>query len=336
MRILAIESTCDETAAAVIENLGIGFRVVTSVVASSAVIHQKYGGVVPEVAAREQVKSIIPVINEALSNISLDSIEAIAVSYGPGLMGSLLVGTETAKVLAWAWKKPLIRVNHMAAHVAANWIVTDESGKVPFFPAVGLVVSGGHTDLILLRDNKNWEWIGGTRDDAAGEAFDKAARILGLPYPGGPSIQKAIEEIGNDSENRFKLPRPMIHEQTLEMSFSGLKAALNKLVTQINPNDTEVKLLAKEFNDAVVDVLVNKTLSAKEKYNVESVLVAGGVAANTSLREKLKQVIPDGQLFIPEMKYCGDNAAMVGAYAAFNQNPIPWQKIIANPDLYFD
>ena len=333
MRILAIESTCDETAAAVIENLGAGFKVVTNVVASSAVIHQKYGGVVPEVAAREQVKSIIPVINEALINIKMDSIDAIAVSYGPGLMGSLLVGIETAKVLAWTWKKPLIGVNHMAAHVAANWIVTEEKGRVPQTPAVGLVVSGGHTDLILIRDNNNWEWIGGTRDDAAGEAFDKAARILGLPYPGGPSIQKAIEEINNDSIEKFKLPRPMIHDKTLEMSFSGLKAALNKLVSQVKPNNEEIKLLAKEFNNAVVDVLVNKTLSAREKYAVKCVLVAGGVAANKSLREKLKDIIPAEQLFVPELKYCGDNAAMVGAAALMSPKEVEPKFLKPNPGL---
>ena len=214
---MAIESTCDETAAAVVENFGDGVRVIKNIVASSMEMHQKYGGIVPEVAAREQIRSIIPVIIEALVDTEVD---AVAVSYGPGLMGSLLIGVETAKVLAWSWKKPLLRVNHMTAHVLANWI---GENNVPELPAVGLVVSGGHTDLILLESLTKWTWIGGTRDDAAGEVYDKAARILGLPYPGGPEMDKAAskitEEEWNKNKNVFKLPRPLIHDPRLDMSF---------------------------------------------------------------------------------------------------------------------
>ena len=202
MKILAIESTCDETAAAVVENCGAGVKVVSNVVASSVLMHQKYGGIVPEVAAREQIKSIVPVITEAVGE-EKETIQSIAVSYGPGLMGSLLVGVESAKTLAWAWKKPLLQVNHMAAHVFANWIMDEASKEVPQFPAVGLVVSGGHTDLVFMKDAKNWEWIGGTRDDAVGEAFDKAARLLGLPYPGGPEISKAVERVTPEMIKRF-------------------------------------------------------------------------------------------------------------------------------------
>jgi N6-L-threonylcarbamoyladenine synthase len=333
MKVLAIESTCDETAAAVVEACGNGVKVLSSVVASSALIHQKYGGVVPEVAAREQVKSIIPVISEAISSVGRENIEAITVSYGPGLMGSLLIGVETAKVLSATWNIPLIKVNHMAAHVAANWIINSEADRVPSLPAIGLVVSGGHTDLILMKSVNEWEWIGGTRDDACGEAFDKAARIIGLAYPGGPSIQKAIDEIIGENERKFVLPRPMIHEDGLEMSFSGLKAALNKIVLDKEPNELDIKLLAKEFNNAVVDVLVSKTLSAREKYNVNSVLIAGGVAANKGLRERMQHEIESEQLFIPELKYCGDNAAMVGAAAILRKDVILAKDLFPIPSL---
>ena len=204
MKVLAIESTCDETAAAVVETCGAGVRVVTNVVASSAEIHQKYGGIVPEVAAREQIKSVMPVVKEAVSD-GQENIQAVAVSYGPGLMGSLLVGVESTKALVWAWQKPLLEVNHMAAHVFANWIVSDPNQEVPQMPAIGLVVSGGHTDLILMKTLKDWRWIGGTRDDAVGEAFDKSARLLGLPYPGGPEIQKATEKVTEEIWEKYKI-----------------------------------------------------------------------------------------------------------------------------------
>lgn len=209
MKVLAIESTCDETAAAVVENFADGVRVLKSVVASSVEMHEKYGGIVPEVAAREQIRSIIPVIMEAISD---EEVDAVAVSYGPGLMGSLLIGVETAKVLSWAWRKPLIKVNHMVAHVLANWIIEKnqklensktQNDRVPEMPAVGLVVSGGHTDLILMESLSKWTWIGGTRDDAVGEAFDKTARILGLPYPGGPEIDKAASKVSDEEYKKI-------------------------------------------------------------------------------------------------------------------------------------
>lgn len=320
MKILAIESTCDETAAAVVESCGAGVKILTSVVASSVAMYEKYGGIVPEVAAREQVASIIPVITEAVQG-HIDSIEAVAVSYGPGLMGSLLIGVETAKTLAWAWGKPLLKVNHMSGHVAANWIVKEETDPVPQFPAIGLVVSGGHTDIILLNDLKNWTWVGGTRDDAAGEAFDKAARILGLPYPGGPEIDKAAKRADQNlwkEKVEYKLPRPMINDGSLDMSFSGIKAAVARVVEQEKVTGTEADLVAKEFSEAVIEVLIKKTMLAVEKYNPKSVLIAGGVAANSTLRERLKaetEKISDLKLFVPDLKYCGDNAAMVGTAA---------------------
>lgn len=321
MKVLAIESTCDETAAAVVESCGVGVKVLQNVVASSVLMHQKYGGIVPEVAAREQIKSIVPVVTEAVGE-NKDNLLGIAVSYGPGLMGSLLVGVESAKALAWAWSKPLFAVNHMAAHVFANWIVEDSSVEVPTFPAVSLVVSGGHTDLILMKDIKNWDWIGGTRDDAVGEAFDKAARLLGLPYPGGPEISKAVDRVTEEMKikfgAKFKLPRPLLNEDSLDMSFSGLKAAISKIVTGLGEIDDETRdMLAWEFSEAVIEVLIKKTMLAVEKHNPNSVLMAGGVAANKQLRERLRSEVAkrDVKFFCPELKYCGDNAAMVGAVA---------------------
>ncbi|HBC45167.1 MAG: putative tRNA threonylcarbamoyladenosine biosynthesis protein Gcp [Candidatus Collierbacteria bacterium GW2011_GWB1_45_35] len=341
MKVLAIESTCDETAAAVVESFGGGVRVISNVVASSVEMQKKYGGIVPEVAAREQIKSIIPVITEAIKG---EEIDAVAVSYGPGLMGSLLIGVETAKVLAWAWKKPLLKVNHMAAHVMANWIVGEKTQElknsrtqdienfydIPHLPAVGLVVSGGHTDLILLESLLKWTWIGGTRDDAAGEAFDKTARLLGLPYPGGPEVDKAAskvtEEEWNLNKNKFKLPRPLLHDPGLEMSFSGIKAAVARMVenrSQILDNSSQMtvvsytNLVAREFSEAVTEVLVKKTMAAVEKFKPKDVILAGGVAANKMLRELLKVAVENAGLkfYVPELKYCGDNAAMVGAAA---------------------
>jgi N6-L-threonylcarbamoyladenine synthase len=346
MKVLAIESTCDETAAAVVESFGSGVRVLKNIVASSVEMHEKYGGIVPEVAAREQVKSIIPVITEAMIG---EEIDAVAVSYGPGLIGSLLIGVETAKVLAWAWRKPLWRVNHMAAHVLANWIVGERTQElknsrtqdienfydIPHLPAVGLVVSGGHTDLILLESLTNWTWIGGTRDDAAGEAFDKAARLLGLPYPGGPEMDKAASQVTDEAwkanKNLFKLPRPLIHDPGLDLSFSGIKAAVARMVESkefrewipdqvgddTNVDELRKNILAREFSEAVTEVLVKKTLMAVEKFKPKSVILAGGVAANKGLRETLRGEVEKTGVgfFVPELKYCGDNAVMVGAAA---------------------
>jgi len=339
MKILAIESTCDETAAAVVESCGEGVKILSNIVASSVLMHQKYGGIVPEVAAREQIKSIVPVITEAAGE-DKENIQAVAVSYGPGLMGSLLVGVESAKALAWAWKKPLLKVNHMAAHVFANWIVEDRSGMVPEFPAIGLVVSGGHTDLILMKDIKNWEWIGGTRDDAAGEAFDKAARLLNLPYPGGPEISKAVDRVTPEMKekfgNKFKLPRPLLNEDSLDMSFSGLKAAIAKIVMSFRKMDEDVRdMLAWEFSEAVIEVLIKKTIKAVEKFKPKSVLMAGGVAANKQLRETLRIEVEkhDIKFFCPELKYCGDNAAMVGAVAIIAPKEVKIVELKPDPSV---
>lgn len=339
MKILAIESTCDETAAAVVENCGAGVKILSNVVASSMLMHQKYGGIVPEVAAREQIKSIVPVITEAVGE-NKDNLQGIAVSYGPGLMGSLLVGVESAKALAWAWSKPLYSVNHMAAHVFANWIVEEELGSVPEFPCVGLVVSGGHTDLVLMKNVKDWQWIGGTRDDAVGEAFDKAARLLGLPYPGGPEISKAVERVTEEMKekfgNKYRLPRPLLNEDSLDMSFSGLKAAISKVVTGLEKIDDETRdMLAWEFSEAVIEILVIKTMRAVETHKPKSVLMAGGVAANKQLREKLRLEVENSErkFFCPELKYCGDNAAMVGAVAILSPHEVKVAELKPDPSV---
>ena len=224
LKILGIETSCDETAAAVIEN---GTKILSNVVASSVDMHAETGGIIPENAARQQIKSIIPVISSALkkANVNKKDIDAIAVTYGPGLIGSLLVGIETAKTLSLLWKKPIIPVNHLVAHIYGNWLT--EKG-IPKFPALALVVSGGHTDLVLMKKHGEMKWIGGTRDDAAGEAFDKSARLLGLPYPGGPAISaEADKYLANNSKAGLKFfPRPMISENNFDWSFSGLKTAV--------------------------------------------------------------------------------------------------------------
>jgi N6-L-threonylcarbamoyladenine synthase len=354
MIVLAIESTCDETGAAVATLKNDGVEILSDVKASSVDILAKYGGVVPEIAAREQVAAIIPVIETAIqdSGIRIQELDAIAVTQGPGLIGSLLIGVETAKTLALAWKKPLIKVNHMAGHVFANWIVSERTQEIknlpagrqdsktqnrdiPELPAVALIVSGGHTDLMLLNSLTDWKWIGGTRDDAAGEAFDKAARVMGFPYPGGPAIARAAQfSVGSfQLADWMKLPRPMIHEDNLEMSFSGLKTALVQVVgspsfvhstslrtTARSSREQVVCALAREFNQAVVDVLVKKTMMAVEKYQPKSVLLAGGVAANSLLRQELAEKLKNSKtqelkFFVPGLKYCTDNAAMIAACA---------------------
>ncbi|MFZ2202718.1 MAG: tRNA (adenosine(37)-N6)-threonylcarbamoyltransferase complex transferase subunit TsaD [Microgenomates group bacterium] len=344
MVILAIESTCDETGAAVARGFGEpkAVEILSDVKASSAEVQAKYGGVIPEIAAREQAAAIIPVIEEAIdqAKIRVGEIEAIAVTEGPGLIGSLLIGVETAKALALAWKKPLIAVNHVAAHVFANWIQDITPGvSVPQLPAVALIVSGGHTDLMLLSSLTDWKWIGGTRDDAAGEAFDKAARAMGFPYPGGPMVAKAAEAAEIELPAEMKLPRPMIHEDNLEMSFSGLKTALLQVMEQNKKMLTEIpgliNSLAKEFNQAVADVLVKKTMKAVEQYQPKSVLLAGGVAANVMLREGLAKTVKEvrNEFFCPDLKYCTDNAAMIAACALLRPNYIDPLKLRPDPGL---
>lgn len=358
MKVLAIESTCDETAASLVESVRpsprlrsdeIGIRVISTVVASSVTMHEKYGGIIPEIAAREQVRSIIPVIEESIGAESIKNVDAVAVSFGPGLMGSLLIGVETAKTLAWVWNKPLLKVNHISAHLLANWITKDREpdgfrvmpgmteieNLTPEFPAVGLVASGGHTDFFLLESLEKWQWIGGTRDDAVGEAFDKVGRIFDLPYPAGPAIDKISKEISDVEYRKLskdnKLPRPLIHDKSLDMSFSGLKAAVSRL-----GDDIEKNLYIRDFSEAVTEVLVAKTRIALETYSPKTLLLGGGVAANSKIREALKKLGEEFSIpfFVPELKYCGDNAAMIGAAAilkpieaSFKDSPEPGMEV---------
>jgi N6-L-threonylcarbamoyladenine synthase len=314
MKILAIETSCDETAASVVED---GSRILSNVIASQIEIHSRYGGVVPEVASRQHMLSIIPVIQQALADarVNWPDIQAIAVTKGPGLAGSLLVGVNTAKAIALAQGLPLIGVNHLEGHIYANWL----TGQKIEFPAVCLIVSGGHSDLVLMRDHGCYELLGRTRDDAAGEAFDKVARILGLGYPGGPLIQKAAES----GRPNIRLPHAWL-EGTNDFSFSGIKTALLRLAEggKIALKDNEQNGLpsksdaAASFQKAVVEVLVGKCIALARELNVKQILVAGGVAANKALRETLTAQSPLPVL-IPPFILCTDNAAMIAACAHY-------------------
>jgi N6-L-threonylcarbamoyladenine synthase len=326
MKILGIETSCDETSASIVEN---GTKIISNVVYSSQEMHALTGGIIPENAARQQITSIIPVLNKTFKEVDFD---AIAVTVGPGLIGSLLVGVETARTLAYVFNKPIIPVNHLVAHIYANFI---DKNELPTFPSICLVVSGGHTDLILMKNLKTIKYLGGTRDDAAGEAFDKTARLLGLPYPGGPSIAKKADEYTKSNLKLF--PRPMIHDKNFEFSFSGLKTSVFKEVKDKNMTNLLQTKYAAEVQEAIVDVLISKTLAAVIKFNPNSLLLAGGVSANRRLRIKLTKEIIDKnikvKLYLPELKYCTDNAAVIASAAFFNRKYVPWENIKVNPEL---
>lgn len=340
MKILGIETSCDETAAAIVED---GTKLISNSLASSVDMHGLSGGIIPEQAAREQIKSILPVIKHTLSGAKIDhknpaEVDAIAVTFGPGLIGSLLVGVETAKTLSLLWNKPLIPVNHLVAHLYANWINPTSVSPLPQFPAIGLVVSGGHTDLVLLKSHTNIQWIGGTRDDAAGEAFDKTARILGLGYPGGPAIAKAAEKYLRTSGLKKKLdlfPRPLIEDKSFDFSFSGLKTAVLRFA-QLDHRESIFEVAA-NIQEAIAEVLVNKTIRAASLYKSESILIGGGVAANNRLKEVLQsEVISNhinASLHVPKPEFCTDNAASIASAAFFYQNPKPIEAINADPQL---
>jgi len=408
MKILGIETSCDETGAAIIEAKPGNKKVklLSNIVTSSLILHSKTGGIIPEIAAREQVKYIIPVIEEALrtrhsgkrrgapdgasrahpeslrtigdsGQARMTNIDAIAVTVGPGLIGSLLVGVETAKTLSYVWQKPIIPVNHLIGHIYANFVdpeitlnlslrakrsnlngiatssrsvdmnVTPRNDKITF-PALALIVSGGHTDLVLVRKHGSIKWLGGTRDDAAGEAFDKIGRLLGLPYPGGPAIENTSER---GDASRFHFPRPMIDSKDFDFSFSGLKTAvsrhviLNKVKNPRDPSaspqdDIILSNICASVQQAVIDVLLAKTLKAAQKYKVKSILLGGGVAANQKLRDQFALEIRNLKLEIllsvPQKYLCTDNGAMIATAAFFNYKPVPWPKLTANPELYFD
>jgi N6-L-threonylcarbamoyladenine synthase len=308
--ILGIETSCDETAAAVVQD---GEKILANIVASQIDIHAQYGGVFPEVASREHVIKIIPVIQEAMktANIVWRDLDTIAVTHGPGLAGSLLVGVNTAKALALANDLPLIGINHLEGHIYACWLEQTKSAlpEKPF-PLVGLLVSGGHSELVLMRDHGVYQRLGCTLDDAAGEAFDKVARLLGLTYPGGPAIQQAAEQ-GN--ANAFKLPRAWL-KGTYDFSFSGLKTAVLHLVQSFEGKPLPVADIAASFQVAIADVLVSKALQAADEFGAHAIVLAGGVSANAMLRKTMleRSEIP---VIIPPIKLCMDNGAMIAAAA---------------------
>ncbi|MCL5935538.1 MAG: tRNA (adenosine(37)-N6)-threonylcarbamoyltransferase complex transferase subunit TsaD [Firmicutes bacterium] len=345
---MGIESSCDETAAAVVQKGVSGVEVLSNIVATSLSLQAKFGGIIPEQAAREQLKSITAVIQEALQqafpNLSpvacrlLPPVDAIAVTQGPGLIGSLLVGVEVAKSLSLTWNKPLVPVNHLIGHFYANWLEFGQ-GVFPHFPALGLLVSGGHTDLILLKCHGRYDYLGGTRDDAAGECFDKTARLLDLPYPGGPAISKLAEE-GNP--DKYRLPKPMSCSKDLDFSFSGLKTAVANLTETLRDEDGNLDPqtrtdLAASIEKTVAEVLIEKTIRAAQRCNVGQILVAGGVAANQKLSQTLKkktsEQLPHVEVLIPPPSLCTDNAAYIGAAALYNFHPAPPLSLQANPSL---
>ena len=304
--ILGIESSCDETSVSIVKN---GCEEITTVTNTQISIHKEFGGVVPEIASREHVKNVTMLIEEALrqANFTMDNITAVAVTYGPGLVGSLLVGVEAAKALAYANNKPLVPVNHMSGHIYANNIESKMQ-----FPLMALVVSGGHTQLIYMEDDYKFKEIGRTLDDAVGECYDKVARVIDVPYPGGPVIDKWAHE----GEDTYELPLPL-NDNTYNFSFSGLKSAVINLVHNETQRGNEIrkKDLATSFQNTVVEILVKKTLKAIKEYDVNNLIVAGGVAANKGLRERLtEECSKEGiNLSIPAIKYCTDNATMIAA-----------------------
>ena len=335
MRMLGIETSCDETAAALLRIVDGGFVIEKNIVSSQIDIHRATGGVVPEVAARNHVMTIIPVIEEAVGRNIPD---VIAVTAGPGLITSLLVGVETARVLSYLWKKPLVAVNHIEGHIYANWLERAESKNKDriTFPAVVLIVSGGHTEIVLMKNHGEYTLLGKTRDDAAGEAFDKVAKILGLDYPGGPAIAEAAKKCahGGKHTGSIRLPRPMMDTQNFEFSFSGLKTAVLYLFRDMKKNKKYVPCISAEFQQAVCDVLIAKTVRATKKYQARTVLLGGGVAANASLRmqleKKLTEDIPSIVYRCPRPVFCTDNAAMIaiaGYFHAKKRAYADWKKI---------
>lgn len=311
--ILAVETSCDETSAAVVRD---GRFVLSNVTSSQEAVHRRYGGIVPEVASREHLLTIVPVVEEAVEQAGgWASIDAVASVHGPGLAGSLLVGVNLCKALALARDLPLLGINHLEGHVYANWVY-DESNPAepPEFPLLALIVSGGHSELVLMRGHGDYELIGQTRDDAAGEAFDKTARLLGLGYPGGPVIQKAAESA---APNGVSLPRAWL-PGTHDFSFSGLKTAVLRLVSSTHEESASwTAAVAAEFQRSVVDVLTNKTVEAAEMLGVRSVALAGGVAANKPLREALQEAV-QVPFHCPRLWLCTDNAAMSAAAGYFH------------------
>jgi len=334
MLILAIETSCDETSIAILKD---GKKLLSNIVYSQEKMHTEYGGIVPEVAARKHIETIIPTLDKALNKakVKLKDIDYIAITNGPGLITSLMIGIDTAKSLSFALKIPIIPIHHTESHIYSNFIEEDNIK----FPALALVVSGGHTNLILIKDHGKYEEIGSTRDDAAGEAFDKVAKLLNIGYPGGPVISNKAD-LGNS--RAYSLPRPMINSNNFDFSFSGLKTEVLYLVQKKHNkfSPQEINNICASFQMAVIDVLVSKTIKAATKYSIKSVLLAGGVSANKLLRRKLKsavnQKLNNINFYYPDLKYCTDNATMVAQAAYFHvlrKNYTTWDKVMVDPNL---
>jgi len=353
MIILGIETSCDETAAAILDIDKKGnYKILSNIISSQIDIHRKYGGIVPEVAARKHVEMMLPVVKESLEKamVSSKEIDLIAVTRGPGLITSLLVGIETAKSLSFAWKKPLLGINHLAGHLYSSELKTGGSKLEAIkFPALCLIVSGGHTELVLMKSYSNYKVIGKTLDDAAGEAFDKTAKLLGLPYPGGPEISRLAGKFKvSDSRLPIELPRPMLNSPDFNFSFSGLKTAVLYLVKKLQPKYGLEKIrpqVAFEVEQAIVDVLVAKTIRAAKKYKIKTITIGGGVSANKKLREllsyKVGKEIKGAKVLLPEVGLSTDNGlviALAGYYGRIKnlESRIKndgWKKIEVDPNL---
>lgn len=323
MYVLGVETSCDETSVSVVKD---GKAVLSNVVLSQIDIHKEYGGVVPEIASREHVKGVTYVFDKAIkeAKIRYEDLGLIAVTKGPGLIGSLLIGINAAKVISLNYNIPIIGVHHIAGHIYANNIDNNME-----FPLLALVVSGGHTELILMKEHYDFLKLGETQDDAVGEAYDKVARILGLPYPGGPIVDKRAS-LGNDTLN---FPRPMIDSGDYNFSFSGLKSHVinthHNMVQRIE--SINVEDFCASFQEAVTDVLVYKTIKAKNEFDIKQIIVAGGVAANSGLRRKMLEKIKDTPIYFPNMSYCTDNAAMIATAGYFQ-----YKKDLKIDDLYLN
>lgn len=309
MLILAVESSCDESSVSIVKD---GKTVLSNVVLSQIDIHKVYGGVVPEIASRHHIENMTIVFDEALkqAQVTPQDIDVVAVTEGPGLIGSLLVGINAASAFAFAHNKPLLGVNHMIGHIYSANIENEMK-----FPLVALVVSGGHTELVYMKEHMSFELLGETQDDAVGEAYDKVGRMLGLAYPGGPIIDK-LAQVGKPS---YVLPRPMIDEDSYDFSFSGLKSAVNNMIYHMKRKEEVVNVedMCTSFQTSVVDVLVSKLKKAATDFDVKQVLICGGVAANKGLRNRVFETLKDKEIIIPSMQYCTDNAAMIGAAAYY-------------------
>ncbi len=328
MNILSFESSCDETSVAVTRD---GVEVLSNKVLSQIDIFKEYGGVVPEISSREHVKGITYAYLDAIrdSGLTIDDIDCVAVTEGPGLIGSLLTGINAAKIVSLNYSKPIVGINHLSGHIYAAMINHEVT-----FPCLALVISGGHTELVIMKDHYEFLKIGSTLDDAVGEVFDKVARILDIPYPGGPLLDK----LGRNGIPKYDLPRPVKHSGDYSFSFSGLKSATRLLKEELDKSSEEYKMedVARSFEEAVADVLLSKTKKAIKEYKVKEVVVVGGSAANSIIRETLKGGIKNAIVTFPEMKYCGDNAAMIGISAYYKIKKEGYDDIAFTPKSRLD